>query len=488
MAWTAKKLFHHTGSLATGVLHACQRMWVGFWAYFFDTMRKPFQRFDWSVLHQQSLEDFERSRRLAILRCIALSVTCAAVFILLVIVFFRPPVWITIIRSVVTLTMYGIALRLSYTRLAHFAGYLLLGGVYAWILVFVAADPSGVSIRTASMLSVVSLVILGARFVLPVQQARVTVVLMSLLALGEAFFLPLKGPYPSSLIYPHQWVLVYLACMYGITIVLSWIAMESSRDALETYAVAYAHEYELEQQKDQFLQIASHELRAPLTPLLLTSLLLQRHVLKQDLDPSKILFSAKEVSRHVKRMDGMIDLLLDINRVDQRRFLLQYEQCDVAQIIRDVIETQQPASRRRVDTMGLDTPVMIEGDARRLWQVFSNLIVNAIKYTPENTLIAVSLVVLHASEDDREWAHITVRDEGPGIAAVNLPHLFDRYYRIEENAQDHIEGWGLGLFLCYEIVTAHGGSIGVSSEPNKGTMFEITLPCTRAARVAVADA
>ncbi len=471
--------------IATSMLQSSQGLWARASSYLTSTLRKPFQRIDPTQLHQQSLEDFEQARRQAILRCLSLSFSLAGFIIFLIILFFRPHIWLTPTRNVAALTVCIGTLCLSYTRIADFAGFILLGGLFCWLLFFIATDPTGLSIRTVALLSLVPLLILGSRFLLPVFQARVVVFSMSLLALIEARFLPTRGPYPTSLVYIHQWILGYLVFVYGFTILLSWIAMKTTRDALETYAIAYAHEYAMEQQQFQFLQIASHELRAPLTPLLLSSHLLQRYVQRQDLDRSKIQRSAQEMDRHVRRMDGMIDLLLDMNRVEQQRFLLEYETIDIAQIIRDVVETQQPKSRRSIVMSGCDAPVVIEGDPRRLWQVFSNIIVNSMKYTPEDTLVEVNLNVLQSSKDHRAWVQIIVRDEGPGIASANLPHLFDRYYRIEGNSQGRNEGWGLGLFLCYEIVTAHGGTISVSSEPEKGTKFIITLPRSKAEQLSV---
>ncbi len=471
--------------ISTNTPHSSQNLGERVSSYLSTTLRKPFQRIDPTLLHQQSLDHFERARRLAILRWLALSVSLVASIAFLIILLFRPHIWLTPPRIVVAFTVCLGTLYMSYTRIADFAGYLLLGGLFCLLLFLIGTDPTGLSIQTVSRLSFVTLLILCSRFLLPAFQARIADLTMSLLAILEAWFLSTKGPYSMSLVSIHPWILVYLAILYGFTIVLSWFTMKTSRDALETYAAAYAHEYELEQQKDQFLQIASHELRAPLTPMLLSSSQLQRYVQKHELDRSQIQRSAQEMDRHVKRMDGMVDLLLDINRVDQQRFLLEYETCDVVEIIRDVVETQQPKSRRSIEMRGCDVPVIIEGDPRRLWQVFSNIIVNTIKYTPEDTLVEVQLTMLHSREDHRDWVQIIVRDEGPGITSANLPHLFDRYYRIERNSQGQREGWGLGLFLCFEIVTAHGGTIGVSSEPDKGTTFVITLPYSRAEQLSV---
>jgi signal transduction histidine kinase len=277
-------------------------------------------------------------------------------------------------------------------------------------------------------------------------------------------------------LHPHTLILLYLAGFYSLTAILSWLLVRTISRSLEALAIAYANVYALEQQKDEFLQIVSHELRTPLSPLALASYLLEQRLQEQEISHGEIVASVREIGLHVKRMDRMVDVLLDIQRIDHGRFLLEVGRCDIAEILQDVVDIHRFLSHRLIITAGLETPLEIEGDARRLWQVFSNIIRNAVKYTPVETPIEVTLHVRQSAEDLPTWVEVIIHDHGPGIAAGDLPALFERNHRVVRSAEQSNEGWGLGLFICRAIMTAHHGTIDASSEQGNGTTFTVSLP------------
>jgi signal transduction histidine kinase len=121
-------------------------------------------------------------------------------------------------------------------------------------------------------------------------------------------------------------------------------------------------------------------------------------------------------------------------------------------------------------TYTLNAPVAMLGDQTRLKQVFFNLLDNAIAYTPDGGSIRVSLLT------DGSQAEVTVADSGIGILPEDMPHVFERFFRSEEARARNHEGTGLGLAIARQVVHAHQGRIGVSSEPGKGTTFQVLLP------------
>jgi signal transduction histidine kinase len=164
----------------------------------------------------------------------------------------------------------------------------------------------------------------------------------------------------------------------------------------------------------------------------------------------------------------MLNLLLDLSRVEAGRLDLCLEQIDLVDLIRRVVTAVQALSTKH--TIELHAPRRVSGmwDAARLEQVIQNLLTNAIKYSPDGGKLDVS-VVTRGSE-----LKVSVRDEGLGIAHDELTQLFDRFYRVARTRG--LEGSGLGLYVCQAIISAHGGRIWASSDgPGFGSTFSFTL-------------
>jgi CheY-like chemotaxis protein len=177
------------------------------------------------------------------------------------------------------------------------------------------------------------------------------------------------------------------------------------------------------------------------------------------------------VSQQARRLRQMIDALLDVSRLEQGQLSITEAAIDMGLLVERVVQEVRPGLQQH--TIESDTPaepVIILGDELRLEQVLQNLIQNAIKYSPAGGTIEVAL------EHDATQVAVQVRDHGVGIPAAALPHLFERFYRVPDAVERHIQGAGIGLFVVKEIVTLHGGTVDVTSQEGVGSTFTIRLP------------
>jgi PAS domain S-box-containing protein len=224
--------------------------------------------------------------------------------------------------------------------------------------------------------------------------------------------------------------------------------------------------------RDEFLSIASHELRTPVTSLKLQIQLLARSLRGEGRVPFSVESAATKVEiaeRQIERLATLIAALLDVSRIGAGQLIIDVRDMDLSQLTRDV--AVRFADSCAVDGSSIaidaDEPVMGRWDPMRLEQVITNLLANALKYGPGSP-IEVTV------REDGSRAFLTVKDHGIGIAAENLGRIFDRFERaVSPNAYG---GLGLGLYITRHLVTAHGGSIDVVSEPGAGAEFRVTLP------------
>ncbi len=218
-----------------------------------------------------------------------------------------------------------------------------------------------------------------------------------------------------------------------------------------------------------FLADASHELRSPLTAIRANVETLRRGA---ETDPAEQDETLRIVEREVDRMGRLVDDLLSLARADagqapeRSRFALD-------SLFLEVYHQQRPLAGRVRLTLGEFEPVEIDGDQDRLKQLLLNLIDNALRYTPAGG--AVTLDLVHGAQE----AIIRVRDTGPGIPAEHLPHIFERFYRIDSARARQTGGTGLGLAISREIVEAHGGRIEVESTIGAGSTFTVVLPAPK---------
>ena len=237
-------------------------------------------------------------------------------------------------------------------------------------------------------------------------------------------------------------------------------------------------EGESERQKDEFISIVSHELKTPLTPLKalaqLLRLRLRRHREEgRPLDLDSLDANLRTIERQVDRMAGLVNDLLEVSRAGQGRFELQPHEVDLGPVVREVVRRQQElVADEGKHTVTLDAPesLVMTGDALRLEQAVANVVANAVKFSPAGGAVRVAVV-------EREgMVSITVRDQGIGIAADELPELAKPFARGSKRARTY-SGLGIGLYLARLVAERHGGSLALASDgEDKGTTVTLALP------------
>jgi signal transduction histidine kinase len=223
--------------------------------------------------------------------------------------------------------------------------------------------------------------------------------------------------------------------------------------------------------RDLFMSVASHELRTPITTLRAYSDLLQRYCQREGIASPKLERGLQVIGEQATRLDKLISYLMDLSRIQSGRLSLEPTPVDLGALTRRLMESFEPIlDQHTLELQAPDAPLIVEGDEMRLEQVLQNLINNAIKYSPDGGRITVML------QEAAGQARLAVSDEGVGIPASALPHLFDPFYRAENTHDHRIEGFGLGLSVVQEIVARHGGTIEVQSVEGKGSTFTVSLP------------
>jgi signal transduction histidine kinase len=224
-------------------------------------------------------------------------------------------------------------------------------------------------------------------------------------------------------------------------------------------------------ERDQFLTLAAHELKTPLTSLQGFAELLER---RGRLDSR---FQARDqralcvIVNQARRLNTLVASLLDLSLIDSTRFSMQQAPVDLGALVQQTAaETQLTLERYTLTWTVPATPLVVLGDALRLEQVVHQLLQNAIKYSPAGTPIYVQVEQRGAS------ACIEVSDQGIGIPASARTSLFQRFYRAENVDPEQISGLGIGLFVVHEIVIRHGGTIAVQSSEGQGSTFTVCLP------------
>ncbi|MBD2278637.1 response regulator [Aphanizomenon flos-aquae FACHB-1040] len=241
------------------------------------------------------------------------------------------------------------------------------------------------------------------------------------------------------------------------------------------------------QMKDEFLAVLSHELRSPLNAIVGWSHLLRTRKFTED----QVAQGLETIERNAKIQNQLIDDLLDISRIIRGKLKFNPRNCNLVPIINSAIETVSLAAQAKEINLHFDlhdgelpdstSAVMVSGDSDRLQQVIWNLLTNAIKFTPQggNVEIRLNKVANLSNDHDqpRKYAQIQVIDNGIGITADFLPHVFDRFRQADSSSTRSYSGLGLGLSLVRHLTEMHGGTVHVESlGENKGSTFTVKLP------------
>lgn len=231
----------------------------------------------------------------------------------------------------------------------------------------------------------------------------------------------------------------------------------------------YREAHEAIRARDEFLQIASHELKTPLTPLQMQLDTLGRALGKAGVQNERLVSKLEMASRQTARLNRLVESLLDVARITSGRFVLEIEEFDFAEMIRDVAERFRSEAKKAQCEIILQVEGEIVGrwDRLRIEQILSNLLSNAFKYG-EGKPVEISA---RAADD---MVRLVVTDHGIGIEKDALERIFDRFERAV--SMRHYGGLGLGLFIARQIAEAHGGSIVAQSQPGFGSVFTVLLP------------
>ncbi len=220
------------------------------------------------------------------------------------------------------------------------------------------------------------------------------------------------------------------------------------------------------QRKDEFISIASHELKTPVTSLKASLQLLHR--MKDEPDNAVRSQMVDQANKSLNKLSSLIADLLDSSRISEGQLKLHKSEFLVSKLIGDCCTHIRNGGKYFIDVTG-DQELKIVADEHKIDQVMVNLINNAVKYAPESKTIFVNF------RKTGDFVRIEVEDKGAGIPPEKLPHLFERYYRVHSTGVLG-SGLGLGLYISAEIIRKHGGKIGVDSRKGEGCSFWFTLP------------
>ncbi len=266
-----------------------------------------------------------------------------------------------------------------------------------------------------------------------------------------------------SVIAPREWQYIQSNGTKGWSLIGA--ARFDGRDEGLAFMLDISDIKELEMQKDLFISIASHELKTPATAVKAYAQLLM-DALKDSVNDD-VLALATNLNRQVTRMINLFNTILNTNRIAEGQLVLNKRILDITGLITDEIELFRQITNTHILRVQLEPIKAIVGDAERISQVLNNLIINAIKYSPQSSEIIIS------AEEQDDGALIKIQDFGIGMDEKTRHRVFDRYYRSDNKGT---EGLGLGLYVAAEIVKKHNGRIGVDSLPGTGSTFYFWLP------------
>lgn len=224
----------------------------------------------------------------------------------------------------------------------------------------------------------------------------------------------------------------------------------------------------LEQQKEEFMAVASHELKTPVTSLKAYTQLMKTQFEKEG--ETKAVDYMNKMDRQLNKLTKLIVDLLDVTKIQSGKLKLHYESFAVGQLVKEVVEQLQLTTSNKTIQIEHGKMTTLSADRERIAQVLINLLSNAIKYSGDATKIVVR------TEIANETITFSVQDFGFGIPKIKQAKIFERFYRVEGDGENTYPGLGLGLYISSEIIKQHGGEMHFQSVEHKGSVFSFTLP------------
>lgn len=267
--------------------------------------------------------------------------------------------------------------------------------------------------------------------------------------------------------------LIYFATLFGLVSIVSVITKRRVQKKQAEYLEKKYHEtiQKVNQAKIQFFINISHEIRTPLT-LIMCSIERLVENFKKNPEQEK---EVKSIEINVSHMLNLTNELLEIQKIESGNYQINVRKNDIIDFLKNIVLAFDPLAERQninLSFFSFQSEILIWFDANAIEKAFGNLISNAIKYTKRGGAIEVSI----NSSENNEFLDITVRDNGIGIEKVNFTKIFDRFYHLESNSESYEKGFGVGLSLSKNLIESHKGSISLSSEVGKGSIFTLRLP------------
>ncbi len=225
---------------------------------------------------------------------------------------------------------------------------------------------------------------------------------------------------------------------------------------------------ELEKRKDQFIGMASHELKTPVTTIKVFSQMIERALEQKGLH--EMASYAHRMNEQIDKLTHLIGDMLDISRIEAGKLPFEYISFRLDDLIEETVENMRSITHRNEIVITESCDCTIYGDKERIGQVIINLLTNAIKYSPAGSKILVS------ASGKQNLAVVSVQDFGIGISKEYQSKVFDRFFQADDPVEKTFPGLGIGLFITSEIVKRHGGKIWVKSERGQGSTFYFTIP------------
>lgn len=265
--------------------------------------------------------------------------------------------------------------------------------------------------------------------------------------------------------------IVYLVSLHNITERKQ--AEKIIKDQIEFFK-------KIDEIKSEFVSTASHELRSPLAAIKsAVQLILKGQTGKINKTQAKFLSLAE---RNINRLTNILNNLLDLSKIESGKIGMKSEELDLIGPVEFILSSLKPQADRKSIQLKMEVPKglpSVYGDREKIEQILTNLIGNALKFTPEGGTVSVSAASLDGEEN---MAFISVKDTGIGIFEDQLDKIFEKFHLVEGSLQRSVSGTGLGLAITKGLVEAHSGKIWVESEPEKGSIFTFTLPISKGER------
>ncbi len=252
-----------------------------------------------------------------------------------------------------------------------------------------------------------------------------------------------------------------------VPVILGGASLEKDTADIIAFVIDITERKRIEQRKDDFIGLASHELKTPLTSIKGYLQLLERIIDKTGDDKAKLYIS--RTTGNVDKLTNLISELLDVSKIQAGKMQIDSIEFGLHGLLKDTVESYQLMTASHTIILSQLDQVQVVGDMHRLEQVITNLLSNAIKYSPGAEKIEVSLL------NQGNFARVAIRDYGVGIALSEQAKIFEKFYRVEEHSWQ-FSGLGIGLYISSEIISRHGGRLWVESTENAGSTFYFTLP------------